>query len=331
MKRGIALGLAALILIFSGCAKTPAHGAEHFYYGPYVEKTVPGSLSMDVKISGLARGKCILPEENGDPSLVKAGFAGVFSETDLRTVYQLNAAERMYPASMTKMMTALLVIENTEDYEEKVLITQEAFEGLTPDASVAYLKKDCFYTVKDLLIGLLIPSGNDAANALAIHISGSVSAFAEKMNERARELGMFNTHFVNPHGLHDAKHYTTVYDLYLLARECEKYRLFKDICTMKTAEVICNHPDGSITGQSYTATNSYVREFVAPPEGVRILGGKTGSTREAGRCLTLITESDSGKLYFAVIGKVNGYDALYTEMNRLLQMIAEYDRKTNKD
>lgn len=330
MKKAVSILLLALTLCLSACAKTPVYSADSFYYGTYIGKKVPGTYSMAFRLPGFSDGKCRLSRENGKPDAVKAGFAGVFAEDEGETVYQLNATEKMYPASMTKMMTALLVMENTENYGELVKITDETFEGLTDDSSIAYLHKGGSYSVRDLLIGLLIPSGNDAANALAIHVSGSVSEFVVLMNIRAGELGMFNTRYANPNGLHNAKHYTTVYDMYLLARECMKYSLFTDITGTVSAEVLCHNADGTVTGQSYTTTNSFVRQYVLPPEGVSIVGGKTGSTVEAGRCLTLIVTGPRGGTYIAVIGKVNGYDALYSEMNRLLEMIPEYEKTLNE-
>ena len=326
MKRILCLLALTLLMSVTGCAKTPVDSPDDFYYAADLKKRIPGDFPLVTRIPGMAEGHCLPnPNDSTDADSVNAAYAGLFAVGDLKTVFQKLPTEKMYPASMTKMMTALVVLESGVDLSEQVPITADAFADLTSDASIAYLHEGCTYSVSDLLVGLLIPSGNDAGNALAIHVSGSIPAFVQKMNEKAKELGMFNTHYDNPHGLHTKNHYTTVYDMYLLAEACAKQDLFLQISAMKTAEVICHNPDGSVTGQSYTATNSFVRGFVKTPAGVTFLGGKTGYTKEAGRCLTVIARGESGNLYVAVVGKVNGYEALYTEMSNLLKKIPEYE------
>jgi len=145
-------------------------------------------------------------------------------------IYEKNKDKIFYPASTTKIMTALLALENCK-LDDKVLVGKEPpyIEG-----SKIFLFEDEVLTVEQLLYALLLESANDAALALAEHISGSEKAFANLMTNRARELGAFNTNFTNPHGLFDENHYTTAYDLSLIAREAMKNETFRKIITTKS-------------------------------------------------------------------------------------------------
>ena len=144
-----------------------------------------------------------------------------------KVLFSKNADVRLYPASITKVMSAMLVLEHAK-LDEQVTITAEAV-ALPADSSSINLKKDEVLSVEQLLYGLMLNSGNDAANALGIHVAGSVAAFVQMMNARALELGMANTHYVNPHGLHDENHYTTVSDMLTLTMEARKSEMFRTL------------------------------------------------------------------------------------------------------
>ena len=141
-----------------------------------------------------------------------------------KVLYEKNAHNRMYPASTTKILTALVVLEKCE-LTDKVVVSQNAISMVPAGYSNARIQAGEELTVSDLLYALLIPSANEAAFALAEHVSGSVEAFAELCNNRAKELGCEILHFVNPNGIHDQNHYCSAYDLYLIAKECRKYDL----------------------------------------------------------------------------------------------------------
>ena len=181
-------------------------------------------------------------------------------------------ADRMLPiASTTKLMTALVVIENC-DLEESVEI-QPAWCGI--EGSSVYLKPGDRYTVRELLLGLLLASGNDAATALACHCAGDIAAFSELMNRRAAELGMSGSHFTNPHGLNEAGHYSTARDLALLMLETMKNEKLSALIGMDKAqcgnETVYNH-------------NKLLHRYAG------CIGGKTGYTEAAGRCLVSCVE-----------------------------------------
>ena len=328
MKRLLA---ALLVLLFtvtalSACGRKAEDLSGGMYYDGYIREALPGQFPIGEKIPGMAEDLCLIQDESRyDPARFQANFAGLFSEGDREVLYAKNALEKMYPASMTKLMTALLVIENCPDLSVKTTLSDPEIFDLAEGASVAYLFPGGTYTLSDLLYALFIPSGNDAANALAVHTAGSLPAFVKMMNERAQELGMVNTHYANAHDMHVPDHYTTVYDMYLLSRECAKHADLMLYAVAKARTIVCIREDGTEYEQSYKSGNSYLLGYTVPPQGVTIVGGKTGTTKEAGNCLTLIVTGSDGSSYIAVLGKCNGYEALYNQMNTLLEMIPAYE------
>ena len=156
-----------------------------------------------------------------------AAAAAILIDKDSGYVlYDKNADEKRYPASTTKIMTALITLENAENLDELVEVTEEDFIGVASDASKAGFMVGEQVPVIDLLYGLMLPSGNEAANTLARYIGGSIENFADMMNEKAKELGCTGTHFENPNGLHDDNHYTTARDLAIITQEALKDETF---------------------------------------------------------------------------------------------------------
>ncbi len=152
-------------------------------------------------------------------------------------LYEKNAHEHNYPASITKIMTALLVLEAVDagklSLDEEVTASQEAFDGLSPDGSTANIKAGETMSVENLLNCMLIVSANESAHILAEAVAGSVQNFVLQMNQRAKELGCTETQFVNPSGLHSDRHYTTAWDIYLITREAMKHDEFMKIVGRK--------------------------------------------------------------------------------------------------
>ena len=308
----------ALLLLFSACGIKTADSAR--FYDKYVLSAMDRGIGVADRLSGMAEKVAVLNDTPSDPGYVRCTAAGLFSEDDLVTLYEKEATKHVYPASMTKCMTALLTLESVADLSDEILVTDEAYEGLSADSSLANLQRGGYYTVKDVLYGLLLPSGNEAANVLAIHVAGSVPEFVKKMNQRAAELGMINTHFVNPHGLHDANHYTSVYDLYLLFRVLISHEEFLEIAGSKKAVITCRMGEERTTSE-LTNTNSFIREYVKPPSGITAVAGKTGYTASAGRCLVMLSLNSKGKRFITVIAHANTYDGVYEETVKLMELI----------
>ena len=196
-----------------------------------------------------------------------------------KTIFEKNANAKMYPASTTKIMTVLVVLEmmqnNEEALKQKCLVTENAV-NLAEDESSARLKAWEEVPLIDLLYAAILPSGNDAANAIAENLGG-MATFANRMNMKAAELGCTNTHFTNAHGLHDEEHYTTAKDMALIAQAAMKNEIFREIVAA---------PDYAMSSGSRSVSNR--NDFLNPNKGDRYYpygtGIKTGTTSAAGNC-----------------------------------------------
>ncbi len=310
------LFLAVLVLSSCGSGKKNDNG----FYRHYFTDELTKEYSLEPTLRAFSEGLAVITDEGTfDRSYIEGQAALLVDEDADEVLYAKAAYERVYPASLTKCMTALLVLENCE-LSDEVTVTEEAVAGLDSSASMAGVVPGAVYSVSDLLYAMLIPSGNDAANALAIHTAGSVAAFAEMMNSRARSLGMLDTHFVNANGLHHKNHYTTAYDLYLLMRACMAYPDFPRYSAAYSASVTGTLPDGREIRHDYKSGNSYILKYTELPEGLTLSAVKTGYTVQAGRCLiTAVTRAD-GHICIGVVLKAVSYDAMYIQMNRLLTL-----------
>ena len=232
--------------------------------------------------------------------------AGLLIEADTGEIlYEKNAHQENYPASLTKVMVALLVFEAIDRGElsltDSITATETAFDGLSSDGSTANIVPGETMTVEQLLNCMLIVSANEACNILGEHLSGSVEAFVARMNERASELGCEHTHFANATGLHDPQHYTTAWDLYLITREAMKHEKFMEICNSKSYTV----PATNMTEKprELHSTNFLISNWRARGYVYRDAQGiKTGSTPEAGYCLISSALRGSRHMVSVVLG-----------------------------
>lgn len=246
----------------------------------------------------------------------KLSGAALFSLTDKQVRYAYHLFDRIYPASTTKLMTALLVLK-TGQLDDLVTVGDEV-SHFGWDEQVAGLQMGDQLTVRDLLCALLIYSGNDAASALAVHISGSEADFVQAMNKEARALGATGTHYVNAHGLHDPDHYTTVYDLYLVMNACLQYDAFSEIIGLDTYTANITAKDGQTRQLTWKPTNYYKAGLHPVPPNVHVVGGKTGTTDEAGSCLVLYAKDVTEKPYIAIVTGAPEKLTLYDEISSLM-------------
>lgn len=195
----------------------------------------------------------------------------------------LNGKEQIYPASMTKIMTAIVALEAFSDLDYEITLSENIFYALDgQDATQAGFQPGESVRVRDLVYGVMLPSGAECCLALADEVSGSEEAFAAKMNQKAKSIGMKNTNFMNSTGLHDSEHYSTAYDMALLLKYALHNDAFRDVIEshFHSTPAINVHPDG-ITYYSTMFKNMSDTSVT----GGEILGGKTGYTSEAGHCL----------------------------------------------
>ena len=232
------------------------------------------------------------PATNAEAALLISPDSGM-------VLYEKNADERRYPASTTKIMTALLVLENVADLNETVTAQASDFETLEADSSSAGIKEGETVTVEDLLYGLMLPSGNEAAYMLARHVAGSYEAFVDMMNKRAEELGCTGTHFVNPCGLHDDNHYTTARDLYKIAYAAMQDETFADIADTVQWNMSKTNMQEE---RKVLTTNQLIFSSYQPWAYAYCKGIKTGNTSQAGNCFVGYAEYGDAKLYSVVMG-----------------------------
>ena len=230
--------------------------------------------------------------------------------TTREVFFSQNADEHLPMASTTKIMTTLLCLESG-DLDTPFPVDNNAIQV---EGSSMGLVKDDIVTKRALCYGMLLPSGNDAAGATAVKLAGSLSAFADLMNERAAQLGMQNTHFVTPSGLHDEQHYSTAYDMATLTATALQNPDFREICGQATAKVTFGNPP-------YDRWLKNSNKLLTQCEGV--IGVKTGFTDEAGRCLVSACQREDMTLICVTLNDPNDwqthtqlYDTLFPQLHK---------------
>jgi len=234
-------------------------------------------------------------------------------------IYSETVNEKLYPASTTKILTAYVALKYG-DLDEYVTVSKNAV-SVPSDSSTAHLQKGDILTLKDLLYGLMLPSGNDCAVAIAEHISGSSEAFVELMNQEALALGATNTHFVNPHGYHHKDHYTTAYDLYLIFNECIKNELFLQMIAATSYTAVITQSDGLSRTATWPQSNQFINGGREVPQGITLIGGKTGNTFDAGSCILLYGHDSEQTPFITIMMGATSRRNLYDNMTSLLRAI----------
>ena len=307
------------VLSFGGCGRL-AYSQPYSVDGGFVTARY-GVQESGAKVEPFASGLCVT-DEDVMPLSVDASASGTAALFDVRNktvLYAKSVHERMYPASLTKVMTAIVAIENGS--LDQILTTTEAVKITEAGAAKAGLKTGDTMTLDQALHILLLASSNDVALLIADNIGGSVDHFIEMMNEKARELGATNTHFSNPHGLTAPDHYTTAYDMYLIFNQAIKYDTFNQIINMSSYQTTYYDKNGKEIPYSCGTTNRYLKGQNNPPENITVLGGKTGTTNAAGHCLILHSKDIRGNSYISIVMRCQDSDTLYAEMTDLLEEI----------
>lgn len=253
-------------------------------------------------------------------SAINATSALIVNSSKNEVIFSNNVYEKMYPASITKIVTALVVLQNA-DLSDTVIVSYNASHITESGATLMGLKEGDRVKLETLLEALLICSGNDAGIAIAEHVGGSEEGFAKMMNETAISLGAVHSNFINAHGLHDDNHYTTAYDLYLIFEELIEYDKF--ISIINQTKVTATYLDASnrYIEKELNTTNRYLKGTEATPEDITVIGGKTGTTSKAGNCLILYSKDKNDNSYISVILQADNGNSLFSQMTRLLEMI----------
>ena len=301
------------------------------YAGVTASKTADVSSMIDTRVwEGFAADLGVVSvddSENGIDSetLSQIDAKEVFltGTTDSTVLTAYNIYTQMPPASITKILTALVALQSVsdKDLDQEVTLTDDVNIDVA-DAQVCGFKPGDKMTLRTLLYCMLIYSGNDAANAVASAVSGGdIPAFCDKMNETAAKLGATQTHFVTPNGLDDPDHYTTAYDLYLIIKEFSKHDLAYMIDSLTSYDFTYTDADGNEQVVTIEPTNEFLTGEVNLPDGYSIGSWKTGTTEEALNCLIMEFKNDStGDEYVVLVAGADGKEALYSAMTNLINL-----------
>ena len=285
---------------------------------------IPGTLESTDTAKPFAADLCVADGDvNTSQIFMDAMSGGLFDLTMHEVVYGKDMFTTRSPASLTKIMTALVALKYGRT-DDMVTVTDTA-KDIEYGSSVCDIKTGDVLSLKQLLYGMIIASGNDAAMMVAEHVGGSVDHFVEMMNDEARALGATRTHFVNPHGLTAQDHYTCVYDLYLIFNSAMQYDMFQDMINRKNFYAEYRNSEDGGVAVTWETTNHYFLGTSDMPEGVIIYGGKTGTTDDAGGCLCLLAKDLYGNPYIAVVLHSADRDTVYYDMNKVLEGIKRPD------
>lgn len=249
------------------------------------------------------------------PDAIKSIYGYMVRPEDGAVILDKSSTEKMYPASMTKVMTILVAIENLPDLDEKLQITTDVVASLLEQhSSMAGFAEGEWVSVRDLLYGALLSSGGEACVTLANRVAGSEAAFAELMNQKAEELGLTGTHFTNTTGLHNDDHYSTCVDIAKLFEAALQNELFYEVITTESyrCEPTDYHPEGLELHSTMFESLANVATNATMANGAVIEGGKTGTTDEGGNCLVSFAEY-KGHIYILVtgLGQFNNEGRMY--------------------
>lgn len=268
----------------------------------------------------MAGGLSLAEKEEAEPKVYEAHSTSdtlTLGEDDIVSEYAIlidvdsgeilaerNAHVRMNPASMTKILTALVAAEQAEDLDDKLTVTREITDyGYINDCSSAGFVIDERVSVRDLLYGTILPSGADAAVGLAVYVSGSQEAFVELMNERLKELGLSKTaHFTNCVGVFDENHYCTAYDIAMILEAAIDNEICREVMSTRihTTEKTLQNPEG------LELSNWFIRRIEDKDSGGKVLGGKTGYVAQSGNCAASFAALDNGRNLVCVTANASG-------------------------
>lgn len=322
-KRYLTILLLITILSTGGCQKS---SDQFFSYRDYIS-TAKTDLGINFSENDFfAENLAVLSDEeiNTNDELIDSKAAFLCDVTNTQALYSKNPYERLYPASLTKLMTALVVLKRGE-LTDSVTISYNASNITVPGAKKCGFREGDVISLESLLHSLLIYSGNDAGIAIAEHISVTEESFVKLMNLEAQKIGASHTNFVNSHGLHDDNHYSTAYDIYLIFNELIQYDAFINIVSQNSYTALYKDKDNVDKKLIFNSTNLYLREEKVAPEGITIIGGKTGVTFKAGNCLIILSKDSENTQYISLILNASDSNGLYSDMFNLLSIITEDD------
>ncbi len=316
MKKSLIGFLMLTAVLLTGCQRTTE---ELLSYEDTLSKQ---TSTMDQRITQsdfIAKDIAVVTDQEnvGGDETITAGAALFINQTDKEIIYADHVFDQLYPASLTKLMTALVVLRYGE-LNDLVTIGQNATDISKIGAKVCGYKEGDTVTLEALLYSLIVYSGNDAAIAIAEHVGSNEENFVNLMNKEALKIGAVHSNFVNSHGLQKEDQLVTAYDIYLIMKELLTYDTFKTILGTNSYTAIYHDKEGVEKQKTFSSTNPYKEDNETTAGELTILGGLAGSTNKAGHCLILYSKDQDNKEYISILLKTNDSDSLYTQMNSLL-------------
>lgn len=321
MKKQISL-LFVFILLLTGCSKQPLKDS----FSKTANTLDSYKMIQSQETKGISSDLAVIEKDDINPTTFQATAKGMLLVNETKNEYLVakHPFKKIYPASLTKVLTAYVVMKYGNLEDEVTIKSDITFNE--EDVKVCFLQKGDKVSVETLLHGLLIASENDCAVALARYISGNQNKFVALMNQEAKLLGATNSHFVNPHGLHNKNHYTTPYDLYLIFHAASQYEIFNEIIQKPTYTMVYKNAFGQRVTFDLENTNQYINKDakLTQPNLVTVLGGKTGTTENSGSSLILLSKSKTDT-YISVVTNEEDKEHLYQTMTQLLNEVTIED------
>ena len=243
---------------------------------------------------------------------------GLFDLSNQKVLFSYGLHNRLYPASTTKILTAYVAL-TYGNLDDIVRVGENAL-NLPYYAQMGGLQVGDQVPLSSLVAGIMLHSGNDKAIAIAEHISGSESSFVELMNDVSRNIGATNSNFANSHGLHDGNQFTTIYDLYLIFQTALRDSRFEEIISLPSYAATITDGYGNVRQIEWFPTNFYANNWATPPDNVNVIGGKTGTTLEAGAGVVLLNRNNQQLPFISIIMGAPTRDELYQYMTWLLNV-----------
>ena len=279
--------------------------------------TMVNVAEVNATLSGYTDSICVdYGNYKQSDSYIMAEAGGFFDITGQEVLYGKNLYESMNPASLTKVMTALVALKYG-NLSDTVVVTENAMVKES-GAQTAGLKVGDIMSLEQAINIMMVCSANDAALTVAEHVGGSVSDFVNLMNMEALRIGATGTHFTNPHGLTDDEHKTTPYDMYLIFNEALKNETFKAIINQVAYTTQYSDSAGNLKDFSSDSTNLFFKGTYETPSDIMILGGKTGTTNAAGSCLMIYSKDSNNHYYISVVLNAPDRETVYKDTVSLL-------------
>lgn len=307
--------------ILMGCNKT---SLDYFPYGNEAREIVYKASGDSVDVSSLMSENIYIPPAKSYNGLVdkpKFNSKSIIVAEGEDGFYSKNCYKKMYPASLTKLMLAYIVLSGDIDLSRTIKIRSADIKLEDVYAKKMGLMEGDEISLIELINATLVYSANDAAKAIAVNLAGSEEEFAKLMTEKARELGATKTNYINSTGLHSKAQYTTLYDQYLIFKKLLENPKFVEIIQQDSYTVNYKNLYGNKISKKLKSTNQYLTGNIETPAGYKIVGGKTGTTDEAGYCILLSVDSNLSDKYIVGVLKAQSSLNLYAEINTILEAL----------